>query len=199
MMTDDNGLIGRYCPQDALQRIGAEIDAKQNAPQELWESLRCFLVADSASVPVGLTHDVLEFCLAVFDSLEPNVALEERRKRVAHVNGLAVPLNPRIGQAVPRLTGTDNAFLVRWGVVTGANMIASRQLNHNVELFLSQFVAFDVELQQVDHPELVLSVWLYSLYTAIFALAYKTIPAGIIGIASFVIGLFTSERMAIAP
>lgn len=56
-------------PQEVLQCIGAEIESKQNAPQELWAALRGFLIADAESVPIGLVHDVVEFCLAVFDSL----------------------------------------------------------------------------------------------------------------------------------
>ena len=195
MLTDGNEQIGRRCPQDALQRIGAEIEAKQNSPQELWESLRCSLVADSVSVSVVWMRDVLEFCLAVFDSLEPNASSEERGRRIAHVNGLAIPLNLQIGQAGKKLTEKDNAFIGRWGIVTGSSMLALRQPDPNLGLILSPFATFDAELQQTDHPELVLSVWLYSLYSAIFALAYGTIPAGILGVASFIIGLVIRKNM----
>lgn len=176
-------------PQEVLQRIGAEIESKQNAPQELWAALRGFLVANAEFAPIGLVHDVVEFCLAVFDSLEPNATLEERRRRVAYVNGLAVPLNLQIEQVSQKLTEKDNAFIGRWGIVTGTSMIAMRQPNTSICLSLLPFATFDVELQHTDHPELVLSVWLYSLYTAIFALVHGTIPAGILGVASFVIGL----------
>ena len=189
MITDGNGKIERCCPQEVLQRISSEIESKRNAPQELWEALRCFIVADLASVPDGLMHDVVKFCLAVFDSIEPNVTSEERSRSVAHVNGLVVPLNLQIGQAVQTLTEKDNAFIGRWSIVTVSSMLALRQPNPNIGLALSPFVAFDLELQQTDHPELVLSIWLYSLYTFIFALAYGTIPADLLGVVPFCIGL----------
>ena len=189
MITDGTGKIERCCPQEVLQRISSEIESKRNAPQELWEALRCFIVADLASVPDGLMHDVVKFCLAVFDSIEPNVTSEERSRSVAHVNGLVVPLNLQIGQAVQTLTEKDNAFIGRWSIVTVSSMLALRQPNPNIGLALSPFVAFDLELQQTDHPELVLSIWLYSLYTFIFALAYGTIPADLLGVVPFCIGL----------
>jgi hypothetical protein len=176
-------------PQEVLQHLSAEIESKQNHPQELWTALRGFLVADAEFVHVVLVHDVLEFCLAVFDSLEPNVTVEERRIRISRINGLAIPMNLQIEQVSQKLTEKDNAFIGRWAIVTDTSMLAMRQPNPNLRLILSSFATFDVELQQTDHPELVLSVWLYSLYTAIFALAYGTIPAGILGVASFVIGL----------
>ena len=172
-----------------LQRISSEIESKQDSPQELWTVLRSSLVVNAESVPIGLMRDVLEFCLTVFDSLEPNAVFEERRIRIAHVNELAVPLNLTIGQVDKTLTEKDKAFIGQWGIVTSLSMLAMRQPNPNCGLILSPFATFDVELQHTDHPDLVLSVWLYSLYTAIFALAYGTIPAGILGVASFVIGL----------
>ena len=138
-----------------------------------------------------LMHDVIKFCLAVFDSLEPNATSEERCRRVAHVNGLAVPLNLQIGQADRKLTEKDNAFIGRWSIVTVSSMLAFRQPNSNARLALSPFVTFDLELQQTDHPELVLSIWLYSLYTFIFALAYGTIQADLLGVVSFCVGLAT--------
>jgi hypothetical protein len=193
MMADDKEQIGCCCPQEVVQRISSAIEAKRNAPQELWEVLRCFIVADSASVPIGLMHDVIKFCLAVFDSLEPNATSEERCRRVAHVNGLAVPLNLQIGQADRKLTEKDNAFIGRWSIVTCASMLTMRQPNSNIGLALSPFVTFDLELQQTDHPELVLSIWLYSLYTFIFALAYGTIPADLLGVVSFCVGLATHD------
>lgn len=42
-------------------------------------------------------------------------------------------------------------------------------------------------------PQLAVAVWLYSLYTTIFALAHGTIPAGILGVASLGIGLSVRE------
>ena len=39
----------------------------------------------------------------------------------------------------------------------------------------------------------VLSVWLYSLYTALFKSAHGVIPAGILGVASFGIGLAIAD------
>ena len=190
-MTDGNGQIGDHSPQVVLQRISTEIESKRNAPQELWGALRCLIVADSASVPIGFMHDVIKFCLAVFDSLEPNATSEERSRRVTHVNELTVPLNLQIGQAGQKLTEKDNAFIGRWSIVTGSSMFALRQPNSNIGLALSPFVAFDLELQQTDQPELVLSIWLYSLYTFIFALAYGTIPTDILGVVSFCVGLAT--------
>lgn len=177
-----------------LQKIGAEIEAKRNAPQELWTALREFMVADMANVPLGLQHDVIEFCLAVFDSLEPNVTNEERQKRIAHVDALAVLLNFRIMQAAKGLSEKDNAFLVTWNIVSNTTcMIAISQVNPNVGLVLAPFGTFDMELQKVDQPELVLAVWLYSLYTTIFAAVFGTIPAGILGLASLGVGLSVRE------
>lgn len=176
-----------------LQTIVAEIEAKRNAPQQLWVSLRRFAVADMATVPLGLLHDVLEFCLAVFDSVEPNITSEERQRRIDHVNALAVPLNLRIGAELKRLSKKDNAFLGAWGAVLVTSMTALRQPNPNVRLILAPFSAFDSELQQVDQPELTVAVWLYSFYTTIFASVHGTIPGGILGIASLGIGLSVRE------
>ena len=181
MQTQDNLAV--------LQNISAEIEMKRNAPQELWVSLRGFAVADMATVPLGLLHDVLEFCLAVFDSVEPNITSEERQKRIAHVDALAVPLNLRIGAELKKLSKRDNAFLGAWGAVAVTSMTAMRQPNPNVRLILAPFSAFDSELQQVDQPELVLAVWLYSFYTTIFASVHGTIPGGILGIASLGVGV----------
>ena len=129
-----------------------------------------------------------EFCFAVFDCLEPNVSLEERERRRIHVGVLAASLNLRIVEACRRLTAKDNIFLVKWGIVTGTSMIALWQPNSDIGLILSQFTAFDQELQQVDQPELVLAVWLYSLYTTIYTSAFGSIPAGVMGIASLGMG-----------
>ena len=177
----------------SVQKIIAEIETKCNSPQELWVSLRGFAVSDMATVPLGLLHDVLEFCLAVFDSVEPNITSEERQRRIDHVNALAVPLNLRIGAELKRLSKKDNAFLGAWGAVVVTCMTAMRQPNPNVRLILAPFSAFDSELQQVDQPELVLAVWLYSFYTTIFVSVHGTIPAGILGIASLGIGLSVCE------
>lgn len=176
-----------------LQTIVAEIEAKHNAPQELWVSLRGFAVADMSTVPLGLLHDVLEFCLAVFDSVEPNITSEGRQRRIDHVNALAAPLNLRIGAGLKKLSEKDNAFLGAWGGVLVTCMTAMRQPNPNVRLILAPFSAFDSELQKVDQPELVLAVWLYSFYTTIFASVHGTIPGGILGIASLGIGLSIRE------
>ena len=176
-----------------LQKIAAEIEAKRNASQELWVSLRGFAVADMATVPLGLLRDVMEFCIAVFDSLEPNATLEERQRRIDHVNALAAPLNLRIGADLKKLSEKDNAFLGAWSAVAVTSITALRQPNANVRLILAQFSAFDSGLQHVDQPELVLAVWLYSLYTTIFASVHGTIPGGILGIASLGIGLSVRE------
>jgi len=137
----------------------------------------------------GLLREVTEFSFAVFDSLEPNPVLEKRQRRIDHVNVLAVSLNLRIGAAVRSLSEKDKAFLGKWSIVTVTSMIAVRQPNPNVGLILSSFSTFELELQQVDQPELVLPVWLYSLYTTIFTSAHGTIPAGILGLASLGVGL----------
>jgi hypothetical protein len=175
------------------QRICAEIEAKRDAPQELWVSLRGFVASGMATVPLGLLRDVVEFCLAVFDSVEPNITSEERQRRIDHVNALAVPLNLRIGAALKRLSEKDNAFLGAWGAVAATSMTALRQPNSNVRLILAPFSALESELKQVDQPQLAVAVWLYSLYTTIFALAHGTIPAGILGVASLGIGLSVRE------
>ena len=186
----------RLLQQDSrvvLQKVSAEIEAKRNAPQQLWVSLRRFAVADMSTVPLGLLHDVLEFCLAVFDSVEPNITSEGRQRRIDHVNALAAPLNLRIGAELKKLSEKDNAFLGAWGAVLVTCMTAMRKPNPNVRLILAPFSAFDSELQQVDQSELVLAVWLYSFYTTIFASADGTIPGGIMGIASLGIGLSIRE------
>lgn len=179
---------------DLLQRIKAEIETKQNEPQELWAALRSFMVADKASTPPGLLRDVLEFCLTVYDTMEPNAPFDERQKRIAHAEALALPLNPRIGAVVEGLSANDNSFLVKWGILTVFRMIVLRQ--HANALFIDYLAveALAAELRQVDHEEIVISVWLYSLYSAIFALAQGRIPAGVLGLASFGIGFAIAER-----
>ena len=196
---DEQGGLPKLNTCDILRRIQSEFDEKRGCPQELWVALRSILIVCVSSVPVGLLHDVEEFCLAVFESFKPDATSAERDKQIGQVNLLAAPLNLQTGQVLEKLTGKDNAFLVRWSIVTGASMIAMRQTNPDVGLVLSPFATFEMELQQTDQPELVLSIWLYSLYTTIFALAYGTIPAGLLGIASFGIGLVTSERKTITP
>ena len=178
----------------ALHRVGAEIESKRNDPQALWTSLRDLAAANFAMNQSGLIRDVEEFCLAVFDCLEPNISQDVREQRRIHVGVLAVPLNLRIVEAGKRLTSKDNAFLVRWGIITGTSMIALRQPNPNIELILSPFSTFDRELKQVDLPESVLAVWLYSLYTTIYTSAFGTIPAGVLGVASLGVGLAMAGR-----
>lgn len=175
--------------RDITQRIVAEVEAKQNEPQELWVSLRCLVVTSKVFAPLGLLHDVVEFCLAVFDSFEPNASFDERQRRVAHAETLAMLLNPKMGGMIKELSAKDNVFLVKWGVFTGAGMIVWGQ--HANALFKAPIAAdaFAAELRQADHEEIVVSVWLYSLYSAIFTLAHGRIPAGVLGLASFGIGL----------
>ncbi len=50
-----------------------------------------------------------------------------------------------------------------------------------------------MELLRVNVSELAAAVWLYSLYTTIFASVHGTIPGGIIGIASLGNGLSARE------
>ena len=50
-----------------------------------------------------------------------------------------------------------------------------------------------IEARQVNNNKMVGAVWLYSFYTTIYALAYGTIPAGILGVASLGIGLSARE------
>ena len=172
------------------QRIGTEIETYRNSPQELWVGLRNFAVANCARYQ----SDVEDFCFAIFDCLEPNVSREEREQRMIHVGALAVPLNLRIVDAGRRLTASDNAFLVKWNVVAGTSMVAVRQPNPDVGLILSAFASFDSELRQVDDPESVLAIWLYTLYSTIYASAFGTIPAGVLGIASLGVGLTATWR-----
>ncbi len=174
---------------DVLKRISAEIKAKRNEPQDLWASLRHFMVADKAFAPLGLARDVIDFCLAVYDTLEPNAPFDERQKRIAHAEALALSLNPRIGGVVVGLSAKDNAFLVKWGVLTGASMVVLRQQDDTLFMDSLAVEALAAELRQVDHGEMVISMWLYSLYSAIFALAHGRIPAGVLGLASFGIDL----------
>lgn len=177
-----------------LQRICTEIEAYRNSPQELWASLRDFAVANCVRCQSGLLREVEDFCFAVFDCLEPNVSQDERERRMIHVGALAVPLNLRIVDAGRRLTSRDNAFLVKWNIVAGTCMVAMRQPNPGIGLILSAFASFDSELRLVDNPESVLAIWLYALYSTIYASAFGTIPAGVLGIASLVVGLAVGER-----
>ena len=176
-----------------LQNICAEIEAKRNDPQALWTRLRDFAVANCVRCQTEMLRDVEDFCFAVFDCLEPNVSWEEREQRMIHVGALAVPLNLRIVDAGRRLTARDNAFLVKWNIVAGTSMVAVRQPNPDVGLILSAFASFDSELRQVDDPESVLAIWLYTLYSTIYASAFGTIPAGVLGIASLGVGLAVRE------
>ena len=146
-------------------------------------------------MPPGLLHDVIEFCLAVFDSLEPNATVEERDRRIASVNTWAIVLNLRMGEVVKGLPNKDNSFLWEWDVALVTNMIVLRHQTNNPVLNLSAFELLAAELQQVDHEDRVLSVWLYSLYTALFKSAHGVIPAGMLGVASFGIGLAIAGEM----
>lgn len=175
--------------RDITQRIVAEVEAKQNEPQELWVSLRGLVVTDKVFAPLGLLHDVIEFCLAVFDSLEPNASFDERQKRVAHAEALAILLNPKMGSMIRGLSAKDNVFLVKWGVFTGAGMNVWGQCANAFFKDPIAADAFAAELRQVDHEEIIVFVWLYSLYSAIFTFAHGRIPAGVLGLASFGIGL----------
>ena len=178
---------------EALQRIKTKIEAYRNSPQELWVRLRDSAVTKCVRCQSGLLWDVEDFCFAVFDCLEPNVSQEEREQRMIHVGALAVPLNLRIVDAGRQLTVSDNAFLVKWNIVAGTSMVAVRQPNPDVGLILSSFASFDSELRQVDNPESVLAIWLYALYSTIYASAFGTIPAGVLGIASLGVGLAVGE------
>lgn len=177
-----------------VQEICMRIDAIRNSPQELWEGLRDFAVANCVRCQSGLLRDVEDFCFAVFDCLEPNVSREEREQRMIHIGALAVPLNLRIFDAGRRLTASDNVFLVKWNIVSGTSMIAMRQPNPDVGSVLSAFASFDSELRQVDNSESVLAIWLYALYSTIYASSFGTIPAGVMGIASLGVGLAAVGR-----
>ena len=189
-----SGYMTRQKNHAELQMIGSTIETYRNSPQELWVWLRDFAVANCVRCQSGLLRDVEDFCFAVFDCLEPNVSQEEREQRMIHVGALAVPLNFRIVDAGRRLTASDNAFLVKWNIVAGTSMVAVRQPNPDVGLILSAFASFDSELRQVDNPESVLAIWLYALYSTIYASAFGTIPAGVLGIASLGVGLAAGER-----
>ena len=186
MMVQDNLVV--------LQKICTAIETRRNSPQELWVGLRDFAVANCVRCQSGLLRDVEDFCFAVFDCFEPMVSQEERAQRMIHVGVLAVPLNLRIVDAGRRLTASDNAFLVKWNIVAGTSMVAMRQPNPDVGSILSAFASFDSELRLVENPESVLAIWLYALYSAIYASAFGTIPAGVLGIASLGIGLSGREE-----
>ena len=175
------------------QRIGTAIETYRNSPQELWVGLRDFAVENCVRRQSGLLRDVEDFCFAVFDCLEPNVSREERGQRMIHVGALAVPLNLWIVDVGRRLTASDNTFLVKWNIVAGTSMVAVCQPNPDVGLIFSSFASFDPELRQVDNPESVLAIWLYALYSTIYASAFGTIPAGVLGIASLGVGLAAGE------
>ena len=201
-MCEENKSDNRQCLRDilppranlvVLQKIAAEIEAKRNTPQELWVLLRELAVTDMATVPLGLLHDVIEFCLVVFDSLEPNITPDERNRRVAHAEGLAVGLNIRVVATCKGLSERDNAFLVKWTAITTTTIAVTRQANSDIVSTLGMFVSFPIEMQQVDHGEEVLTVCLYWLYSTIFLTAYGRIPAGVMGLASLGIGLAVRE------
>lgn len=177
----------------AVQKIETEVETYRNSPQELWAGLRDLAVENCVRCQSGLLRDVEDFCFAVFDCLEPNVSQEVRGQRMIHVGALAVPLNLRIVDAGRQLTASDNAFLVKWNIVAGASMVTVRQPNPDVGLIFSSFASFDSELRQVDNPESVLAIWLYALYSTIYASAFGTIPAGVLGIASLGVGLAVGE------
>ena len=196
MTIESEGLRGGMAFLDnfaVFLRVKTKIESYRNSPQELWAGLRDFAVANCVRCQSGLLRDVEDFCFAVFDCLEPNVSQEERELRMIHVGALAVPLNLRIVDAGQRLTSSDNAFLVKWNIVAGTSMVAVRQPNPDVGLILSSFASFDSELRQVDNPESVLAIWLYALYSTIYASAFGTIPAGVLGIASLGVGLAAGE------
>ena len=188
-----SGYMTRQNNHTVLQKIGSAIETYRNSSQELWVGLRDFAVTNCVRCQSGLLRDVEDFCFAVFDCLEPNVSREEREQQMIHVGALAVPLNLRIVDAGQRLTASDNAFLVKWNIVAGTSMVAVRQPNPDVGLILSAFASFDSELRQVDDPESVLAIWLYTLYSTIYASAFSTIPAGVLGIASLGVGLAVRE------
>ncbi len=197
MTIESEGLRGGMAFLDnfaVFLRVKTKIESYRNSPQELWAGLRDFAVANCVRCQSGLLRDVEDFCFAVFDCLEPNVSREEREQRMIHVGALAVPLNLRIVDAGRQLTASDNAFLVKWNIVAGTSMVAMRQPNPDVGLFLSSFASFDSELRQVDNPESVLAIWLYALYSTIYASSFGTIPAGVLGIASLGVGLVAGER-----
>jgi len=185
MMVQDNLVV--------LQKICTAIETCRNSPQELWVWLRNFAAANCVRCQSGLLREVEDFCFAVFDSLEPNVSQDDRERRMIHVSVLAVPLNLRIVDAGRQLTASANAFLVKWNIVAGTSMVAMRQPNPDVGLILSSFASFDSELRQVDNPESVLAIWLYALYSTIYASSFGTIPAGVLGIASLGVGLAVGE------
>ena len=191
---DMSGHVIRQKNSAALQEISAGIEQKRDSPQKLWAYLRDFAVANCVRCQSGLLREVEDFCFAVFDCLEPNVSREEREQRMIHVGALAVPLNLRIVDAGRQLTASDNAFLVKWNIVAGTGMVAVRQPNPDVGLILSPFASFDSELRQVDNPESVLAIWLYAFYSTVYASAFGTIPAGVLGIASLGVGLAAAGR-----
>ena len=89
-----------------LQRIKAKIEAKQKEPQELWSSLRCFMLEDKVFVPPGLLRNVLEFCLTVYDAMEPKAPFDERQKRIALPEAFVLLINPRMGRVVKGLSAS---------------------------------------------------------------------------------------------
>lgn len=185
-----SGYMTRQKNHAVLQMIDSTIETYRNSP---WVGLRDFAITNCVRCQSGLLRDVEDFCFAVFDCLEPNVSQEVREQRMIHVGALAVPLNLRIFDAGRRLTASDNAFLVKWNIVAGTSIVAVRQPNPDVELILSAFTSFDSELRQVDDPESVLAIWLYTLYSTIYASAFSTILAGVLGIASLGVGLAVRE------
>lgn len=176
-------------PNRMVEFVREKVMEMANEPQRLWQELRTLILVDKASIQDEVLQEVAEFCLAVYDSCEPNASMAERQLKVARAECLSLPVSQKIGNIVQELTENDYKFLGKWGLVGVVKSVISVLVGQEITTTLLCFEAFTEELNQVDHREKVKAIWLYTLYTYIFVKAHGRIPAGVFGIAAFAVGV----------
>ena len=176
-------------PNRMVEFVREKVAETANEPQRLWKELRTLMLVDKASIQDEVLQEVAEFCLAVYDSCEPNASMDERQLKVARAECLSIPVSQKIGNIVQELTANDNKVLVKWGLVGVGTSVISVLVGQAITTTLLCFGTFTEELNQVDHREKVKAIWLYTLYSYVFARIYGRVPAGIFGIAAFAIGV----------
>lgn len=176
-------------PNRMVEFVREKVMEMANEPQRLWQELRTLILVDKASIQDEVLQEVAEFCLAVYDSCEPNASMAERQLKVARAECRSIPVSQKIGNIVQELTENDYKFLGKWGLVGVVKSVISVLAGQEITTTLLCFEAFTEELNQVDHREKVKAIWLYTLYTYIFVKAHGRIPAGVFGIAAFAVGV----------
>lgn len=176
-------------PNRMVEFVREKVMEMANEPQRLWQELRTLILVDKASIQDQVLQEVAEFCLAVYDSCEPNTSMAERQLKVARAECLSIPVSQKIGSIMQGLTANDYNFLGRWGLVEVVKSVVSVLAGQGITTTLSCFGAFTEELNRVDHHEKVMAIWLYALYSYVFARIYGRVPVGIFGIAAFAVGV----------